>query len=44
LEVHEEGELLTAYWIPLHMFRTDGLPLYPDGLPELLAGSRKDAT
>jgi len=39
LEVHEEEELLTAYWIPLQKFQTDGLPLYPDGLFELLTGA-----
>jgi len=35
--VHEEGKTLTAYWIPLPRFRAEGLRLYPDGLPELLA-------
>jgi len=38
-EVHEEKELLTAYWIPLHKFRTDDPPLHPDGLFELLTGA-----
>jgi len=41
-EVHEEEETLTAYWIPLCKFQTDGLPLYPDGLLELL--TREEAT
>lgn len=40
-EVHEEEETLPAYWIPLHKFGTDGFPLYPDGLFELLTGTDK---
>ncbi|MDY6877904.1 MAG: NUDIX hydrolase [Chloroflexota bacterium] len=40
-EVHEEYEILPAYWMPLRKFQVDGLPLYPDGLLKLLAG--KDA-
>jgi len=35
-EVHEEVETLPAYWMPLHKFRAENLPLYPDGLLELL--------
>jgi len=37
-EMHEEGELLTARWMPLRMFRASDLPLYPDGLLEYLTG------
>ncbi len=35
-EVHEETETLMARWMPLREFQTDDLPLYPDGLLELL--------
>lgn len=42
IEVNEGGKTLTARWMPLHKFQTGGPPLYPDGLPELLAS--KDAT
>jgi ADP-ribose pyrophosphatase YjhB (NUDIX family) len=38
LTVHEDGELLTARWMPLHKFQTNTIPLYPDGLLELLTG------
>jgi ADP-ribose pyrophosphatase YjhB (NUDIX family) len=38
LTVHEDGERLTAHWMPLHKFQTSGIPLYPDGLLELLMG------
>ena len=41
--VHEGGELLTAHWMPIHTFRTNGIPLYPDGLLELLMGSGNPA-
>lgn len=37
IEVHEEGQILTAHWMPLDEFQTGSPPLYPDGLPELLA-------
>lgn len=45
-EVHEESETLTARWMELRKFQTDGLPLYPDGLLQLLTGEerRDDAT
>lgn len=45
-EVHEESETLTARWMELRKFQTDGLPLYPDGLLELLTGEERcdDAT
>ncbi len=36
LEVHEEGKILSARWMPLHKFQAANLPLYPDGLLELL--------
>jgi 8-oxo-dGTP pyrophosphatase MutT (NUDIX family) len=35
-EVHEEIETLPAYWMPLHKFQVESIPLYPDGLLELL--------
>ena len=37
-EIHEENAVFIARWMPLHRFQTDGLPLYPDGLLELLTG------
>ncbi len=37
-EVHEEDEILPARWMSLREFQADGLPLYPDGLLELLVG------
>jgi 8-oxo-dGTP pyrophosphatase MutT (NUDIX family) len=36
-EVDEEGQRLTAYWMPLREFQ-GGPPLYPDGLLGLLMG------
>ncbi len=37
IEVNEQGQTLTARWMPWREFLADGPPLYPDGLPELLA-------
>ena len=37
LQVNENGQILTARWMALHEFQNGGPPLYPDGLPELLA-------
>jgi ADP-ribose pyrophosphatase YjhB (NUDIX family) len=42
IAVNENGETLAARWMPLRAFQADGPPLYPDGLPELLAN--EDAT
>lgn len=41
-EVHEEEETLLARWMPLCKFQAGRIPLYPDGLLELLTG--KDVT
>ncbi len=37
LTVNENGQILTARWMALREFPPGGPPLYPDGLPELLA-------
>ncbi len=42
ISVDENGKILTARWMPLQKFHAGGPPLYPDGLPELLAN--EDAT
>ncbi|MCP4537032.1 MAG: NUDIX domain-containing protein [Chloroflexi bacterium] len=40
IEVNEGGQVLTAYWMPWHKFLAGGPPLYPNGLPELLANQK----
>jgi ADP-ribose pyrophosphatase YjhB (NUDIX family) len=40
IEVNEGGKALTAHWMSWREFLAGDPPLYPDGLPELLASQK----